>query len=409
MTPTATRRWAWIHKWSSLVCTVFMLLLCLTGLPLIYHHEIGHLLGNEVEAPAMPADTPKADLDRVIAAGQALYPGKMMMYMSQEADEPDIWHLTLGDHPTDDNFKSVAVDARTAQPLPTPQFEGSFMSVMFHLHVDLYAGLWGKLFLGFMGLLLVVAIVSGVVLYAPFMRKLDFGTVRRNRAPRLKWLDLHNLLGIVTLVWAVVVGSTGVINTWADLMLKYWQATEMADMVAPYKDLPPPAKLTGSMQQSMARAMAAEPDMKLGFVAFPGTPFTSAHHYGIFMQGNTPLTSKLYKPVLVDAQTAQVTDSRDLPWYLTALLLSQPLHFGDYGGAWMQFLWAMLDIATIIVLGSGLYLWLKRRGPAPVEVRAANAGDDAASEPQRQPEAALASSTGGPTSTAGAATAGGVQ
>ena len=29
-----------------------------------------------------------------------------------------------------------------------------------------------------MGLLLVVAIVSGVVLYAPFMRKLDFGTVR---------------------------------------------------------------------------------------------------------------------------------------------------------------------------------------------------------------------------------------
>jgi hypothetical protein len=42
---------AWIHKWSSLVCTVFMLLLCLTGLPLIYHHEIGHLLGNESRRP----------------------------------------------------------------------------------------------------------------------------------------------------------------------------------------------------------------------------------------------------------------------------------------------------------------------------------------------------------------------
>jgi hypothetical protein len=53
--PFPFRRWSWIHKWSSLVCTVFMLLLCLTGLPLIYHHEIGHLLGNEVEAPALPA------------------------------------------------------------------------------------------------------------------------------------------------------------------------------------------------------------------------------------------------------------------------------------------------------------------------------------------------------------------
>jgi uncharacterized iron-regulated membrane protein len=76
---------------------------------------------------------------------------------------------------------------------------GAFLGVMFRLHVDLFAGLWGKLFLGFMGLLLIVAIVSGVVLYAPFMRKLEFGEVRRDAHPRVKWLDLHNMLGIVTL------------------------------------------------------------------------------------------------------------------------------------------------------------------------------------------------------------------
>ena len=386
MTPTNTRRWAWIHKWSSLVCTVFMLLLCITGLPLIYHHEIGHLLGNEVEVPVMAPDTPKADLDTVIAAGKALYPGKIMMYMSQEADEPNVWNLTLGDHPTDENFKPIAVDARTAKVLGQTNIEDTFIGVMFHLHVDLYAGLWGKLFLGFMGLLLVVAIVSGVVLYAPFMRKLEFGTVRRDRAPRLKWLDLHNMLGIVTLVWALVVGATGMINTWADLLLKYWQVTEMADMVAPYKNLPPPTSLA-SMQQSMSRAVAAEPGMKVGFVAFPGTPFTSAHHYGIFMRGEEALTSRLYKPVLVDAQTAQITDRRDLPWYLTALLISQPLHFGDYGGGWMQFLWAMLDIATIIVLGSGLYLWLKRGNTVKA---GAQAGAEA--DAQRSEELVLASS-----------------
>ena len=57
------------------------------------------------------------------------------------------------------------------------------MSVMYRLHVDLYAGLAGKLFLGFMGLLLMVAIISGVVLYAPFMRKLRFGEVRQNALP----------------------------------------------------------------------------------------------------------------------------------------------------------------------------------------------------------------------------------
>ena len=92
-----------------------------------------------------------------------------------------------------------------------------------------------------MGLLLLVAIVSGVVLYAPFMRKLAF----RHGAPRAasarpKWLDLHNLLGIVTLVWAFVVGATGVINTWAepdDQVLAVHD--EVSTMLAPYKGQPP--------------------------------------------------------------------------------------------------------------------------------------------------------------------------
>jgi uncharacterized iron-regulated membrane protein len=204
-----------------------------------------------------------------------------------------------------------------------------------------------------------VAIVSGVVLYAPFMRKQEFGTVRHGRSGRLKWLDLHNLLGIVTLVWALVVGATGVVNTLADVLLKVWQATEIAAMLEPYKGAAAPTRLA-SMDAAVKRAEAAAPGMTVAFVAFPGTPFASPHHYGVYMRGNEAFSSRLYKPVLIDAQTGAITDQRDLPWYLTALLISQPLHFGDYGGAWMKLLWALLDVATIVVLGSGLYLWVQR-------------------------------------------------
>ncbi|WP_394781409.1 PepSY-associated TM helix domain-containing protein, partial [Undibacterium sp.] len=176
MTPIAIRRWAWIHKWSSLVCTIFMLLLCLTGLPLIFHHEIDHALGNGIEAPELPAGmaaSTRANVDDVLAAGRALYPGKVMMYMSQEADNDRIWNLTLGDTPTDINYKSIAVDARTGKVIAEAKTEGTLMTFIFRLHTDLFVGLSGLLFLGFMGLLLLVAIVSGVVLYAPFMRKLE--------------------------------------------------------------------------------------------------------------------------------------------------------------------------------------------------------------------------------------------
>ncbi|MBA3625363.1 MAG: PepSY domain-containing protein [Methylibium sp.] len=361
LTAQSIRTWSWIHKWSSLVCTVFMLLLCLTGLPLIFHHEIGHLLGTEVEAPEMPAGTKRADLDRVVEVAQARQPDKVAQFLSSEIDDDRFWFVTFGDTITDeDHQRTIVVDARTAEVLAEPRFDEGFMYVMFKLHVDLFAGLPGTLFLGFMGLLLVVAIVSGVVLYAPFMRKLEFGTVRREQSARVKWLDLHNLLGIVTLVWAFVVGLTGVINTLGEPVIALWRADQMAEMVAPYQGREPPQRLA-SLQQSVAAAQALEPGMQLRFVAFPGTYFTSAHHYGVFMRGTEPLTARLFKPVLVDAQTAEITDSRDMPWYVTALLVSQPLHFGDYGGMPLKILWALLDIATIVVLSSGLYLWIGRR------------------------------------------------
>ena len=106
------------------------------------------------------------------------------------------------------------------------------MLVVLKLHTDLFIGQPGKLFLGGMGLLFLIAIVSGVVLYWPFTRRLEFGTLRQGKSKRILWLDWHNLLGVITVAWAFVVGGTGVINTWAEPMLDQWRASELASMVA---------------------------------------------------------------------------------------------------------------------------------------------------------------------------------
>ncbi len=74
--------------------------------------------------------------------------------------------------------------------------------------------------------------------------------------------------------------------------------------------------------------------------------------------------------MLVDAQTGKLTAIVKMPWYLRALEISRPLHFGDYGGYPLKVIWALLDLVTIAVLGSGLYLWLARRR-SPVERRLA--------------------------------------
>jgi len=361
MNTRTIRRWSWVHKWTSLICTAFLLMLCVTGLPLIFKDEIDELLHEEVAAAEVPPGTPKADLDRVVGAGLAEHPGQVVQFLIWDRDEPDKVTLSVGTSYDSDPSKNVFVhvDAHTGKYLDSPDVTRRLTYILLKLHTDMFADLPGKLFLGLMGLLFVVALVSGLVVYAPSMRKLEFGTVRHHRPRRVRWLDLHNLLGVVTVGWALVVGFTGVVNTWADVILKIWQFGQLAEMTGPYKGMPVPQNLH-SIEAVVRTAKREVPGMIPFFVAYPGTPFTSTAHFAVFMRGDTPLTSRLLKPALINAATGEFTDSRDLPWYVTALLVSQPLHFGDYGGMPLKIIWAVLDVITIMVLGSGLYLWLWR-------------------------------------------------
>ena len=89
------RLWYLIHKWTSLVCTIFLLMLCITGLPLIFHEEIDHLMG-EVEAPEMAAGTPDASLDRVAEAAHRQRPGDIIRFMFWDAKEhPNLTFVSM--------------------------------------------------------------------------------------------------------------------------------------------------------------------------------------------------------------------------------------------------------------------------------------------------------------------------
>lgn len=151
---------------------------------------------------------------------------------------------------------------------------------------------------------------------------------------------------------------------------------ELAHMTSAYagKEALPPARY-GSLDKAMAAAREAIPGNNPQFIAFPGGAFSSKHHYAVFFQGASPLTERMLTPALIDAETGALTDVRSVPWYVAALLYSQPLHFGDYGGLPLKILWAILTVFTIVVLGSGLYLWLgKHRAPLDARVREVETG-----------------------------------
>lgn len=363
--------WFLVHKWSSLIPTAFLLMLCVTGFPLIFHDEIDAAMG--VHADSITAGMPSAQggmsLDTLMARALAERPGEVPLFMAFSPDDPLVT-ITTGPAPDAPGAEMTLLffDGATGASLgPAPT--NAVMDFLLQLHTDMFLGLPGMWFLGVMGALFVVALISGTVLYAPFMRRLAFGTVRRERSVRIKRLDQHNVLGITALAWMAVVGLTGVINAFADPLTDSWRDGEVAAMAAAYAGQAPlPPARYGSLDTAMASAKAALPGRNPQFIGFPGGAWSSGHHYAIFFQGDRPLTQHLLTPALVDAETGRLTDTRTMPALNQALMMSKPLHFGDYGGLPLKLLWAALTLATIWVLWTGLLLWLKRR-PGAIERR----------------------------------------
>lgn len=96
-------------------------------------------------------------------------------------------------------------------------------------------------------------------------------------------------------------------------------------------------------------------------VVYPGNAFGSPYHYLLWAKGNEPFSSRLFTPTLVNARTGRIEAVVRMPFYLRALEVSRPLHFGDYGGWPLKVLWVLFDVAAIVVLASGVYLWIVRR------------------------------------------------
>ncbi|QTD55863.1 PepSY-associated TM helix domain-containing protein [Parasphingorhabdus cellanae] len=359
------RAWIFVHKWTSLISTLFLFMLCVTGLPLIFHEEIDAAFSDTAPLAASPVealdDGTLLSFDAVLQTALAERPDERPLYMSFDIDEP-VANVTTGKTAAvpDSEMSFFPIDRRYGEVVaPELAEEQSVMDFILRLHVDLLMGLPGMLFLGLMGFLFVVATISGIVLYAPFMARLRFGEIRRDRSARVKWTDYHNLIGIVTLAWALVVGTTGVINTLADPLTEIWQASELDTGTIANSGTAYTGKLA-SIDSALETARQEAPGQIIQFIAFPGVAYSNDQDMAIFLQGETELTRNMLTVVLINAATGKLEAVQEMPWYMKALLYSQPLHFGDYGGLPMKILWAIFDLALIFLLGSGLYLWKRK-------------------------------------------------
>jgi uncharacterized iron-regulated membrane protein len=383
MTPGATRLLLAIHRWTGVITTLNVLLFSVTGLVLVFREEIDAALGAEPEAEQGEVQT---SLTETIELARVHYrethdgaEGAPRLLFQNAEDHPGLVFVTSTE-PTDTGFDTAfytTVDRVKGEVLADFDFDDGFTAFVYHLHADLFAGPLGTLFLGAVGLAFLVSIVTGAIVYGPIMRRFSFGLVRRGgRKNRITWADVHKLTGVATFGWLLIVVTTGVLLSIGGPLLQLYQNTELAALGAPYADDPVVSDY-GSIEDAVATALAAQPNRVWEIIALPGSPLASPRHYSVLTTGSEGVDSRVYTVALVDALAPESLELRLLPVYLRALLISEPLHFGDYAGLPLKILWSFFTLATMLVTIAGLYSAFAAGRFSRGARGAVRAGDDA--------------------------------
>jgi len=356
----------WLHRWTSLIATIPFLVLCLTGTVLIFHEEIDEALGT-VPVSQHAAGTPQRPASESIANVLAAYPGERVLSTGVDPEHhPGVMLVVTG--PRDaESFEDAKVrftDLVTAQPVGDPDPGMTFTGLLLELHAEWFLGPAGELVGALIALLVFLSLLSGIVVYAPYVRRIAFGVLRRGRGARLLQLDLHNFIGAMVLGWALVVTVTGFLLGFNSVAIGIWQMTELGPLRAEARRLEPvdARHPPVDVDRAYAIAQAAAPQgWTVSTMIYPLTEFSTPRHYTALLVGSEGVDERLFRVVIVDAKTGEVPIVPRVPGYIKLISLSQPLHFGDYGGLALKLLWTACTWLTLFITANGAWLWWDRR------------------------------------------------
>ncbi|MBC3919385.1 PepSY domain-containing protein [Undibacterium sp. CY18W] len=230
---------------------------------------------------------------------------------------------------------------------------------------------WGLYVLGIVCVLYGLALVSGVVIYAPVMLKSLFA-LRQGRNLKLFWQDAHNAIGMLSLPFHIIFAWSGAVLAIGTLMLAPFQFLvfdgKLLDIINEDLSLVAPVKASGksaaliSFDDAVARVQAAAPQINIAHMYYhhAGDSNARIEAYG----ENQQRTLNTMAGVAVDGSTGKILRVQQPEnfsigtGFLRAL---QTLHFGNYGHVALQWLYFILGLAGAFLFYSGNLLWVEAR------------------------------------------------
>jgi len=356
MKATFTLSMSWLHTWGGLVVGWVLFAVVFTGTLAVFHHEIEEWMRPELHAEEMSAA-------RGLRVAET--------YLKHNAPKARSWSIAL---PEDGlvtvrsgggrRAKSAVLNADGEVVTSRDTAGGEFLA---GLHANFRSRGFGTWVVIACGLFMLGAIVSGIVVHKRIFR--DFFTFRPGKGQR-SWLDGHNLVGVATLPFQIVIAASGVLINPVSIMPAAVETAFKGDDGAYFDSI-----YWGPYRREAAHRPAAAlplPELVARGEALLETPVESLQisHPGdansvVTLHGD--LESRLTKMdrwVSLDAVTGRLLDGQlDYSGATTTSGVIVGLHLGTFGGAGVRWLYLLLGMASSAMVATGLVLFIAKREP----------------------------------------------
>lgn len=227
----------------------------------------------------------------------------------------------------------------------------------------------GGYLMGVAGILYFLALVSGVILLLPTLVK-DFFALRPGKNRKRFWLDAHNIIGITSLPYHIVISVTVIVfafhdqfyDSLAEVVYKNQAmfGTPPAAAARPYevKDMLP-------LTSIISKVKAEAGDSRISEIQFFGLESPRPMARVALVNPRYLVQGPEAGYLIVHPYTGVVINASMLPGKeSTWSAIVGPffsLHFGSYGGDMMRWVYFAFGLSGAFLFYSGNLLWLEKR------------------------------------------------
>ncbi|WP_300379082.1 PepSY domain-containing protein [Henriciella sp.] len=374
--------WLFLHRWLGILMAVFLFLAAVTGSLLTVRESLDHWVNADlfeyggdasarlesIEAVSLfQADNPELQVTEF-----PLNPKPAQNIPVKVMAKPGTESVAY-----DEVFLDPATGARVGERSTDPGLSGrQIIPLILGFHEKLLLGDAGRIFLGFIAIGWLVSSIIGLYLTFPkrgpfFAKWRAAWTYSPKRSFARQMLDIHRASGLWLFAFVVILAFTSVA---LNFFFEFW--APLAETIAPLEKslfdqpIPYPEGAVPDLSFEEALALAQAQVAEAGVSWQPATMLYDPdwNLYGVTLTDNGVLNYKALGPIYYHFDAATGAYVHEVNPYndsagLAMMRAVYPLHSGEIGGGFTVFIIFLTGLATAEMCVTGLWVWLKKRGP----------------------------------------------